>query len=77
MFHNIPIIIHHYPNNNFWRNKIELITGHTGFKGSWLTCLLLKFGCKVYGLSLPIDNTFILNQELIKDENFDYLLFYL
>ena len=56
---------------DFWKNKKVLITGDSGFKGSWLTCLLLKFGCKVYGLSLPIDNTFILNQELIKDENFN------
>ena len=25
---------------NFWRNKKVLITGHTGFKGSWLSLLL-------------------------------------
>jgi len=23
--------------NNFWTNKSVFITGHTGFKGSWLT----------------------------------------
>ena len=57
--------------NNFWKNKKLLITGDSGFKGSWLTCLLLKLGCKIYGLSLPIDNTYILNRELMNDETFN------
>ena len=30
-----------------------LITGHTGFKGSWLALWLLEMGAKVSGLSLP------------------------
>ena len=37
--------------NNFWQNKKVLITGHTGFKGTWLTMLLMHHGAKVYGLS--------------------------
>ena len=37
---------------NFWMNKKVLITGHTGFKGAWLTLWLLKYGCEVYGYSL-------------------------
>ena len=37
---------------HFWRNKKVLITGHTGFKGSWLCLLLNKFGAEVYGYSL-------------------------
>ena len=32
-----------------------LITGHTGFKGSWLTLWLSKLGADVYGYSLPAD----------------------
>jgi CDP-glucose 4,6-dehydratase len=28
--------------NDFYENKKVLITGHTGFKGSWLTTWLLK-----------------------------------
>ena len=37
---------------NFWKNKKVFITGHNGFKGSWL-CLTLKIlGSKVYGYSL-------------------------
>lgn len=36
----------------FWKNKKVLITGHTGFKGSWLSLILLNWGCEVYGISL-------------------------
>ena len=38
--------------NNFWKNKIVLVTGHTGFKGSWLCIWLNKKGAKVVGYSL-------------------------
>ena len=37
---------------NFWKNKRVFITGHTGFKGSWLTLLLHSLGAKVIGYSL-------------------------
>ncbi len=37
---------------NFWRNKKVIITGHTGFTGSWLTQVLIFFGAKIYGISL-------------------------
>jgi CDP-glucose 4,6-dehydratase len=37
---------------NFWKNKRVLITGHTGFKGSWLTFYLHNLGSKVIGYSL-------------------------
>jgi len=36
------------------RNKKILITGNTGFKGSWLSLILLKYGAKVYGISNAI-----------------------
>ncbi len=38
--------------NNFFRGKKVFITGHTGFKGSWLTFLLYHLGAKVVGYSL-------------------------
>jgi CDP-glucose 4,6-dehydratase len=38
---------------SFWRGRRVLITGHTGFKGSWLALWLLELGAEVYGLSLP------------------------
>ena len=39
-------------NNSFWKNKKVLITGHTGFKGSWLTAMFYSLGSEVYGVSL-------------------------
>jgi len=35
-------------------NKRILITGHTGFKGSWLTAFLSTYSCKIYGVSKDI-----------------------
>ncbi len=37
----------------FWSNKKVLITGHTGFKGSWLSMWLQRLGATVIGYSLP------------------------
>lgn len=37
---------------NFFRNKKILITGHTGFKGSWLTQILLNWGAIITGIAL-------------------------
>ena len=38
--------------NNFFKGKDILITGITGFKGSWLSIWLLNLGANVYGLAL-------------------------
>jgi|TARA_B110000259_G_C14010795_1_gene399541 CDP-glucose 4,6-dehydratase len=40
---------------DFYKNKRVFITGHTGFKGTWLTACLLKFGSKIMGYSKPDD----------------------
>ncbi len=40
---------------SFSQNKKVLITGHTGFKGTWLTLLLQALGMEVCGLSLPAE----------------------
>lgn len=40
---------------NFYRDKVVLVTGHTGFKGSWLCEWLLELGAKVHGFSNAID----------------------
>ena len=37
---------------SFWKGKSVLVTGHTGFKGAWLSLLLHEFGAKVIGISL-------------------------
>lgn len=40
----------------FWQGKRVLITGHTGFKGSWLALWLHNLGAKVFGYALPPPN---------------------
>ena len=41
-------------NEKFWKNKKVLITGHTGFKGSWLTIWLKNLGAEIIGYSKSI-----------------------
>ncbi len=41
------------PSSAFWKDKKVLITGHTGFKGTWLALWLNKLGAEVAGLALP------------------------
>lgn len=46
----------------FYKNKKVLVTGHTGFKGSWLTQILLNWGADVVGVSLkPNTNPSLFN----------------
>jgi CDP-glucose 4,6-dehydratase len=40
--------------SNFWKNKKVLLTGHTGFKGSWLSLWLQKLGVDLVGFSKSI-----------------------
>lgn len=44
------------PSSSFWYGKRVLVTGHTGFKGSWLTLWLNKMGARVTGISLLPDS---------------------
>ena len=41
------------PTSDFWRHKRILVTGHSGFKGAWLTIWLYRLGAQVIGVSLP------------------------
>ena len=45
------------PNSAFWRNKRVFLTGHTGFKGSWLSLWLQSLGAEVHGLALEPPTT--------------------
>jgi CDP-glucose 4,6-dehydratase len=41
------------PNRNFWKGRRVFLTGHTGFKGSWLSLWLEALGAEVTGYALP------------------------
>ncbi|MBY0053481.1 CDP-glucose 4,6-dehydratase [Brevibacillus agri] len=41
------------PDATFWRGKKVFLTGHTGFKGSWMCLLLHALGARVTGYALP------------------------
>lgn len=43
--------------SSFWVGRRVLITGHTGFKGSWLCYWLRLLGAEVYGFALPPEQT--------------------
>ncbi|MDI6839410.1 MAG: CDP-glucose 4,6-dehydratase [bacterium] len=47
--------------NNSYKNKVVLVTGHTGFKGSWLSIWLKELGANVIGYAL---------EPYTKDDNF-------
>ena len=53
---------------NFWKNKKVFITGHTGFKGSWLSLFLNYLGADVTGYSLaPNSKPSLFNLAKIKN----------
>ena len=51
----------------YYKNKKVLVTGNTGFKGSWLSLWLLMLGSKVYGISKNIPTQPSLYKELNLD----------
>ena len=53
----------------FWKNKKVFITGHNGFKGTWLSLTLKILGAKVYGYSLnPPTNPNLFNLLRLKNK---------
>jgi CDP-glucose 4,6-dehydratase len=48
---NLEMTVRH-PNAEFWRGKRVFVTGHSGFKGSWLCLVLERLGATWAGLSL-------------------------
>lgn len=45
-------MVTYFNKNNFWKGKKVFLTGHTGFKGSWLSLWLKNLGADVIGYSL-------------------------
>jgi CDP-glucose 4,6-dehydratase len=52
----------------FYKKKI-IITGHTGFKGSWLTAFLKTYGAKIYGISdgIPTKPSHFISSKIYKN----------
>ena len=42
-------------NSSFWKGRRVFLTGHTGFKGSWLALWLMEMGAEVTGYALPAE----------------------
>lgn len=54
---------------DFWKGKKVFLTGHTGFKGSWMSLWLLKAGAQLtgYSLGLPTNPSLFKELEIEKD----------
>jgi CDP-glucose 4,6-dehydratase len=50
---------------DFWRDRDVFLTGHTGFKGAWLTVLLHRLGARVHGFALETPSDFLFHRALI------------
>lgn len=46
--------VSHVPSASAWLDVPTLVTGHTGFKGSWLCHVLVSLGARVHGFSLDV-----------------------
>jgi CDP-glucose 4,6-dehydratase len=57
---------------NFWCGKKVLVTGHTGFKGSWLSTWLCDMGARVTGIALEPDTTPALFNQLGLQSKLDH-----
>ena len=58
---------------NTFKNKRVLVTGHTGFKGSWLSEFLYSIGSDVYGIALDADKLSLYNLINLKSKVNDRL----
>ncbi len=64
--------------SSFWCNRKVVITGHTGFKGSWLLLQLLELGAEVWGYSLDCETDEVLFNKLYltnkkKNPNYNFV----
>jgi CDP-glucose 4,6-dehydratase len=56
----------------FWKNRKVLVTGHTGFKGSWMCLVLQQLGAEVQGFSLePPTPTSLYKEASVGDDMLD------
>lgn len=50
---NLVMMMRRQPDPEFWLGKRVLLTGHTGFKGSWMSLWLQQMGADLFGYALP------------------------
>lgn len=62
------------PDPAFWYGRRVLLTGHTGFKGTWLALWLVELGAQVMGLALPPETEPNLFSQLCLDGRIDHRL---
>lgn len=58
--------------NDIYKDKKVLVTGHTGFKGTWLTTWLLKLGAEVVGIAKDIPTNPSMFEELKLEEKISH-----
>ena len=61
--------------SDIYRNKKVIITGNTGFKGSWLSTWLMQCGAKVYGYSIDIPTHPSMYEELNLEQKIEEQIF--
>ena len=54
-------------NETFWQGRRVFLTGHTGFKGSWLAMWLAEMGAEVTGFSLAADEVSLFRQARVAE----------
>ena len=54
---------------SFYKNKRVFITGHTGFKGTWLSIWLDQLGANLKGYALEPENSFDLYNQIANEIN--------
>ena len=61
-------------NEEFYRGKKVFLTGHTGFKGTWLSLMLEKMGAEVYGYALKPETKFYPNANPLVKKSYEGLI---
>ena len=56
----------------FWSGKRVLITGHTGFKGTWLMIWLKQLGAEIFGYSLEPEDDSNLFKSIVTSPSFPF-----
>lgn len=62
------------PDPEFWSGRRVLVTGHTGFKGAWLSLWLVELGAQVYGYATGVPTTPSLHALARVDDEVEYLV---